>query len=150
MSPKLQALDPNLYKQLLEKETRYQEFGAELTRISFAGIALLGFFVQYVRGKCIVSSETATLNWLSCAVVAFALCVACALAHRFYTTQGFSHRVHQTQFRIAKSASPAAFAHQDELDDAEARARRNFSRSSRTFRAASRAIASLRAASTLA
>ena len=136
MSPKLEPLPTEHYKQLLAKEERHQTFGAEITKISLAGIALLGFFVQYVRDKCIFDSEATMLHLLGASAVAFSLSTAFALSHLYFSTQGFTLRVRQIQYQLHKETLPPSNKHKVEMDTAASGAARNFNRSSFAFGAA--------------
>jgi hypothetical protein len=137
MDPRYKALAPDLYKQLLDKETQYQASGAELVRIALAGIALLGFYIQYVEGTCKFKSEVAILQILGTSVVLFAGCVAAALFHRVISTDGFLSRVTYIQYRNFRDTTmPEHFEFDNDLKDSKRSAEQCFVRSKRYFQAA--------------
>ncbi len=137
MDPRYKALAPDLYKQLLDKETQYQASGAELVRIALAGIALLGFYIQYVEGTCKFRSEPMILRMLGTSVVLFAGCVAAALFHRVISTDGFLSRVTYIQYRNLRDTTlPASFEFDTDLKESKRFAEKCFGRSKRSFQAA--------------
>lgn len=74
---------------------RFQEFSAELLRLSLLGISALGFIVSKVlfpgdEKSSALSALTGAKGPLSFALFFFGLCAAAALVHRYYATDSMS------------------------------------------------------------
>jgi hypothetical protein len=74
---------------------KYQAFSMELLRLSFLGIAILGFFVDKIATLTVFASENRIWMLVAMGVAAFlfSLAAAAALASRYYSTEALYHRL---------------------------------------------------------
>lgn len=99
--PKASQLD-------LDLADRYQSFSAELLRLSLVGIAAFGFLAKEIvapSGKSppvdpsVLSRLLESRGSLSFALAAFAIAAACALAHRYCSTDAVAHLAYMSRKR---------------------------------------------------
>jgi hypothetical protein len=100
----------NLYKADLEILDRYQGYSSELIRLSLLGIGALAFFLaQVALGEHTPASLKDWLAGLALGISAllFALSTACALSHRYHSTDGFTSHIKAIRSANAQPPEPS-------------------------------------------
>jgi hypothetical protein len=86
------------YKADLELHDRFQNFSAEVLRLSLAGIAVIGFLLTLLLGdgdalgRRVLRLEDVRLS-LTVSVIAFGVAVALSLLHKFLASDGIYHHL---------------------------------------------------------
>ncbi len=94
------------YKSDLDLHDRFQDFSAELLKLSLAGIAVFGLFLSLLRDKETADSicnaiKSDSFFLLSAGCLAFlGLSIACALIHRFLAADGMYHHLRAIKLLI--------------------------------------------------
>ncbi len=93
------------YKADLEILDRYQSYSSELIRLSLLGIGALAFFLTQValahEPPSDLKDELAALAFGISALL-FTLSTACALSHRYHSTDGFASHIKAIRFATGK------------------------------------------------
>lgn len=87
---------------------RYQSFSAELLRLALLGLAGYGFLIANVVFKATGHSDSLAFYGafssaryvLAVGVLSLALAAACALGHRYFSTDCISHHVRRLRLRM--------------------------------------------------
>jgi hypothetical protein len=87
-----------------------QKLSAELLKLSLAGVAVVGVFLQLLSKPPVSAGLTdrAFKLLFSSSVMAFAISAAVALLQRFYASSGMFH--HIKAMKVAVSEDPSGFA----------------------------------------
>src|SRR5208283_265654 len=83
------------YKSDLALLDRYQNYSSELIRLSLLGIGALAFFLGQVSARASYPSLKDGISALALgsAAVLFTLATACALSHRYHSSDGFASHI---------------------------------------------------------
>lgn len=83
------------YRPDLELLDRYQGYSSEVARLSLLGMAALGFFAVQLPSE---QRDPIAGVCLGVAALLFALATACALSHRYHSTDGFYYHLKAARF----------------------------------------------------
>jgi len=104
-------IDTERLKADFEVLDRYQSFSSELLRLSLLGIGALAFLLKevFTRAKSdeanpyviLIFSSPSITNLVSASVVFFAIAAACALGHRYYSSDAMTYHIRYLRLRNA-------------------------------------------------
>lgn len=94
------------YRADMELHDRFQEFSAELLKLSLAGIAAVGFFLTAINTDNgiftgVIHSKL-FLGFIVSSVVMFLVSVGAALGHRFLASDGMFHHLRAIKYIIVR------------------------------------------------
>lgn len=83
----------------LEVLDRYQSFSAELLRVSLLGLTGYGFLITTAAGSGVAAPIHTVRYSLAIGAVLLAAAAACALGHRYFSTDAIAHHVRRLRLQ---------------------------------------------------
>ena len=131
-------IDAEQIKSDFEVLDRYQNFSSEMLRLSLLGIGALAFLLKEVFATSKPDEVNRYINLIlttpnikslvSISIVLFAIAAACALCHRYYSSDSMAYHIRYLRLKeLAKTSPPPPNLQEVEKETASEKERRDSS-----------------------